>query len=189
MGKNKRRTFSVHDEIHNKDLEVDSQEELEFVKWLNVACKSGIILDFIYQPPAFKLSEAASVVNSKGKMKSLFREHEYTADFILYVDIDKYPELGDELRNYDSIKSSPEKHRYAYFIDVKGGFMNNGSGRSFSINQKWVYAKYHIYVHKLVPKDFFKKFGIIEEFQFTAKTKKPSKRYEGFPLITEVFNQ
>ena len=57
------------------------------------------------------------------------------------------------------------------------------------MNQKWLYSKYHIYVHKVVPKLFFKKFGIIEEFKFTEKTKKPSKKYMGYPMIDEIFKE
>ena len=185
MGKNKRRTISVRDEIHQKDLEVDSQEEQEFVRWLNEAVRLGIVGDFEYQPPPIQLSPSVKYQDFKtGKTKVLFREHVYTADFILYVDPKISPNIVCELKKDDPIKKKGDLE--AFYIDIKGGFMSNGSDRSFPMNQKWVYAKYGIYVHKLVPKDFFLKFGIIEDFKYTAKTKKPSKRYAGYPTIEEV---
>ena len=73
-------------------------------------------------------------------------------------------------------------------IDTKGTFASNDGGRSFSINQKWVYAKYKVYVHKLVPKVFFEKFGVPENCKLTAKTKKPRKAFEGFKDIKTCFD-
>ena len=66
------------------------------------------------------------------------------------------------------------------YIDVKGTFAKSDGGRSFSINQKWTYNKHGIYVYKLVPKDFFKLFGVPEACKLTAKTKKPRKMYLGY---------
>lgn len=187
MGKNKRRTFPVFDKKHNVELNVDSQEEQEFVRWLNVACDMNIINDFVYQPPSLKLSDGESYIDCDGKIRSLFREHVYTPDFLLYVNGEKGKSLMKEFKLSESIKSRPDKNIFAYYIDVKGTFTANDGGRSFSINQKWLFSKFKIYVYKLVPKDFFKKFGIIEEMQFTPKTKKPSKKYENYPLISEIF--
>ena len=187
MGKNKRRTLTVRDEVHGKDLEVDSQEEKEFVQWLNKAVKLDLVADFEYQPKSIQLSPSVKYKEYKtGKMKVLFREHVYTADFILYVDPKKNPDLVDELKIDDPLKKRGNLE--AFYIDIKGGFMSNGSDRSFPMNQKWVYEKYRIYIHKLVPKDFFMRFGIIEDFKYTEKTKKPSKRYAGYPTIEEVMS-
>jgi hypothetical protein len=51
------------------------------------------------------------------------------------------------------------------YIDVKGTF--NKTQRSFSIDQKIIYEKFGYYIYKLIPKDFMKKYGIIEEFLYT----------------------
>ncbi len=74
------------------------------------------------------------------------------------------------------------------YVDVKGMFARNDGGRSFSLNQKWTYQKYGVYVYKLVPKKFFLKVGIPEELLFTNKTGKPSKKFEGYPLMKDIFN-
>lgn len=186
MGKNRRSKFQVYDSLHKITLDVDSSEEVEFTKWLCRASELGIIQDFTYQPKSFKLSDAEHYVDSKGKMKTLFREHIYTADFLLSFDAEKYKDLAMEFKKCDSIQSKEGSN--CYYIDVKGGFQKD-AGRSFSMNQKWLYSKYHVYVHKVIPKMFFKKFGIIEEFKFTEKTKKPSKKYEGYQTIEEIFSK
>lgn len=187
MGKNKRRTFPVFDKKHNINLDVDSQEEQEFVVWLNTACDMGLINDFEYQPKSLKLSDAVSYIDCDGKTRSLFREHVYTPDFLLYVNGDSGKLLMKEFKMYETVKSRPDKNIFAYYIDVKGTFASNDGGRSFSINQKWIYSKLGVYIYKLVPKDFFKKFGIVEELRYTPKTKKLSKKYEGYSLISEIF--
>ena len=68
---------------------------------------------------------------------------------------------------------------------MKGSF--NRNQRSFSIDQKWTWQKEGYYIYKLEPKKFFRKFGILEEFLLTEKTKKPSKVFEGYPLLSEIF--
>lgn len=88
--------------------------------------------------------------------------------------------LIHEFKKTSEIKGYP-----AIYVDVKGGF--NKNARSFSIDQKFVYSKYGHYIYKLVPKEFMRKFGITEDLMFTSKTKKPSKKFEGYPLISEVF--
>ena len=186
MGKNRRRTFCVEDTFHGKTIEVDSQEEVEFTKWICRAVELGIIQNFTYQPKSFVLSDAQHYTDMNGKTRFLFREHVYTADFLIEFDAVKFSDLAKEFKKYDGVKSNPQSGKYLYYLDVKGGFQKD-SGRAFSMNQKWMYEKYHIYVHKVVPKEFFKKFGIIEEFKFTEKTKKPSKKYLGYPMVEEVF--
>lgn len=188
MGKNRRSKFSVFDSIHNKTLSVDSQEEVEFTKWLCRAIELGIIQDFTYQPKSFKLSDKVEYTTIKGKIKTLFREHIYTADFIIFFDRTKFTDLAEEFKCYSNFDSNIKMGKYAYYVDVKGGFQQD-AGRSFSMNQKWLFERFHVYVHKVVPKKFFAKFGIPEELRFTEKTRKPSKKYAGYLTIAEKFTE
>ena len=49
--------------------------------------------------------------------------------------------------------------------------------------------KHGIYIYKLVPKDFFKLFGVPKASTLTAKTKKPRKMFLGYPeMDASLFN-
>jgi len=111
----------------------------------------------------------------KGKEKTLFQDHVYSPDFLIRIN-EKCESLLSEFKvTFDN----------NIYVDVKGSF--NRNQRSFSIDQKWVYQKTGYYIYKLEPKMFFRKFGILEEFKFTQKTKKPSKVFAGYKTIEEVF--
>ena len=177
MGKNKRSSYTVLDTRTNQTVEVDSKEEILTYKWLLKALELGIIYSFEYQPKTFTLSDPVKYKDSKGKEKTLFREHVYSPDFLIEFNIMKYHQFKDEFKVMDNGNR--------IYIDVKGSF--NRTSRSFSVDRKWLYQKYGIYIYELQPKEFFKKFGILEEFKLTEKTKKPSKVFEGYPVITDIF--
>ncbi len=168
----------------NNNVDVDSLEEVEVFEWLLEAMKLGIVVDFEYQPSSYVLFEGAKYKDSKGKERCLFRDHIYSPDFSITFDVSNVRLLDEfKLPVIDDNRKTAK-----IVVDVKGAFMTNGSGRSFSLNQKWVFQKYGIYVYKLVPKEFFRKFGITESLMYTKKTRKPSSKYRGFPKIEEVFS-
>ena len=190
MGKNKKSKKIFFDEFLNSNIEIDSQEEYQFYNWIIEAKKMNIILDYIYQPNSFLLTEKTLYTplfnNPKNKEKHLFAEHIYTADFKIIIDY-KYGEIFSKYFKLSKNNLNADGNIEIY-IDVKGGFMSNDSGRSFSINQKLVYEKYKILISKLVPKDFFLKLGCPKNLFFTEKTHKKSKVFENFPTIESVFN-
>lgn len=109
------------------------------------------------------------------KERTLFQDHVYSPDFMIRVD-PRRQELVDEFKVLSD---------GCVYVDVKGSF--NRNQRSFSIDQKWTYQKYGHYIYKLEPKRFFRKFGILDRFMFTRKTGKPSKVFEGYPTVEQVF--
>ena len=132
----------------------DSKEEIDFYKWALELQQSGYISKIIYHPEPLELSgravktiEVKLKTKIKEKDKFLLNPHEYTADFILYPN-EKFWELGVKL------EVSPDGLIY---IDVKGTWNKYESDTKFSINQKWVYQKYGIFVNKVIPKKLFKK--------------------------------
>lgn len=177
-GKNKRNQIPCYDSRIKQYVLVDSIEEVETYKWLLLALKLGIITDFKYQPERFTLSEPIKYTNSKGKQKSLFQEHVYSPDFLITIN----PNCDILLDEFKVLKDNQ------IYIDVKGEFARNDGGRAFSLNQKWMYQKYGLYIYKLIPKKFFLKMGIPEELRYTNKTRKPSKKFAGYPLEKDVFN-
>ena len=68
-------------------------------------------------------------------------------------------------------------------VDVKGTFMRNDGGRSFSINQKLMMAVHNIYVQKFVPKEAFKKLGVPKRCLTTMKSGKASKVFKGMNYL------
>lgn len=182
-GKNKRRQLTCFDEIHSQALSVDSQEEVDTLAWLTEACKLSVINDFSYQPPSYKLFEAERYTDVTGKDKSLFREHIYTPDWILSFSPSAQLMLAKEFKVPYSELSNTD---CSVLIDSKGTF--NVTERAFGYNQKWVWQKFKTYIYKLVPKAFFKKFGVPEKCILTAKTKKPRKMFQGFQTVKKIFS-
>lgn len=186
MGKNKRRQIAYFDSVHNVNVECDSQEEIDVFNWMIEAVNRGLVIDFAYQPPSYKLSDTVKYIGLDNKERTLFREHIYSPDFKLTFCPAKAMKLAKELKV--SINQA-DANELPVYIDVKGTFARSDGGRSFSINQKWVMQKHGIYIYKLVPKDFFKLFGVPKASTLTAKTKKPRKMFLSYPeMDVSLFN-
>ena len=182
MGKNKRRQLLVEDTVHDVQLSVDSAEEVDCVNWLCEAVQLSIINDFTYQPLAFQLFDSVKYQDINNKTKTLFREHIYTADFCIMFSPSAQLILAKEFKVPYSSLSCNECSAY---VDCKGTF--NTQARSFGYNQKWTWQLFKTYIYKLVPKDFFKLFGVPQKSRLTEKTRKPRKMFLGFKSISETF--
>ena len=157
-----------------------SDEELEVYCWLKETESFNLVSDIEYQPEAFSLCSRASVqvkkqLKTKIKMvdKFLFHAHVYTPDF----EFEAMPAIG---RLFVSPLFAPNK---PVVIDVKGSFNPYGDPKQFSINQKWVWDKYGVYVEKIVPEKLFKKSYVPEICRLTPKRRGPVKEYIGVPVI------
>ena len=184
MGKNKRKQISCFDEFHNVEVQCDSVEECDFIQWCSEMAQMNLIYDFIYQPESIKLFDKVDYIAYDGKKKFLFREHIYSPDFIIQINPKTSQILCKELKiPYEAMNLES----FSVYLDVKGTFQKSDGGRSFSLNQKWVYQKTGIYVMKLIPKDFFQKCGCPSNCFLTQKTKKPRKIYAGMKSIQQIF--
>lgn len=166
-------------------IDFDSDEELEFWCWLKEAEKYGLVSDIKYQPPAFKLSDRATIKfdkHMKTKIstvnKFILHPHEYTPDFYFVIESIKIKKLNFFIENNG-------KHNDYMIVDVKGGFNKFGDPKQFSINQKWVFAKFGYYVQKVVPAKLFKASFVPEIARLTPKIKKPVEKYRGVLSISE----
>ena len=74
-------------------------------------------------------------------------------------------------------------------IDVKGTFMSNDGGRSFSINQKMMMMVHNVYINKFVPKEAFKKLGVPKRCMTTMKSGKASKVFKSFNFLESVLKK
>ena len=117
------------------------------------------------------------------KTKFLMHPHIYTADFIVTFNASnaklmEYLSKAFKLR-VDDVKDGI----LTLVVDVKGTFMSNDGGRSFSINQKMMMMVHNIYVNKVVPKELFKKIGVPKRCTTTMKTGKASKVFKGMNFL------
>lgn len=146
--------------IYN-NITYDSKEEVEFAQWCDEAQRLGVINNYTYHCVEYLLSEK----------NDFFRKHIYTPDFSI--------EINDKYKNLFPMQTM--------VIDVKGAFAKHDGERSFRINQKWVYDKYKVYIHKVIPKEWFEKYGVPELCRFTEKTKKERECYKNFNTIEKLF--
>ncbi len=147
-------------------MNFDSKEERYFYWWAQELIRFDIITYFRYQPKGFKLFKGTTITYKhktvrKRKIQTvdLLKGHEYTADFLIYWnpkvrDILFFP--WNEEGNY-SFKKYPfianySKAKDCYFsvIDVKGTYNQNDAWRRFSIDQKWVFQNFGVFVQKII---------------------------------------
>lgn len=158
-------------------INFDSNEQIDFYKWLIQAKNNSIVEDFVYQPQAFKLFDQG-VFNGK----IILRPHVYTPDYLVLFNQDFF-QKSSILRGI--FKYSDKQH----YLDVKGGFNSYGSHTDFSINRKWVFSLYQKYVYKIQIDPFFQKTFVPQESRYTDKLKKLRQKYRHFKTIQQYLAQ
>lgn len=153
-----------------------SQEEGDFMKWLQEAKELGMVLSFEHQPAPFILSEEVRLKGMAGT-KTIW-PHTYTPDFLVHF----HPEAPKLLKSNRVVLQGN-----MVFIDTKGTFANpyTGGERAFTINRKWVWKEYKVWVEKVVPKQWFQKTFVPEACRYTLKgeVRKP---YLNAPSIEDM---
>lgn len=162
--------------IYN-NIQFDSQEEIDFQKFLEEGKQIGLIKDWVYHPQSFILiPKAVTLIN--GKTKVLYREHKYTPDWIFTASL-KFDKLNHGLK-----KNSDN----TYIVDIKGMYNRHGGDRIFPLNAKLMYKEYQLHVNKLIPDLFFKNINIVPEgvrFMQNRKTPTLKKAYEKIGTFAE----
>jgi hypothetical protein len=158
-----------------------SDEEKQFYAWLLEAQGAGLVSNIEYEPGSYVLSEKVSMlVEKKLKTKSKFIEkhllypHVYTTDFEFIIN--HTPLLKHIIKTENKTK---------VYVDTKGTFLNRGAEQEFSMNRKWMFQKYGIYVNKIVPKDLFGNTWVPESWRMTPKTNKPVKSFLRFKTLLD----
>jgi len=165
----------------------DSEEERLFYLYCVELKENGFIDSFDYQPEPFLLS--SDVVYSwkkelktktKNMESNLLRNHIYTIDFKIYWNESArgifFNEIEDEvlLSKIPFVAQDKISH-----VEVKGSFDFNNMTRLATVNIKWVYDKWGIYINKIIPNGkktcLFAKTFVPKEAMLTVKTKKPKK--------------
>ena len=157
-----------------------SDEEWWVYNWLIEAQEYNLLGEITYQPGPFVLSERAGMTiqkqlktKTKTVDKFLFHPHVYTPDFSFFLKsgvLEKYFKLPQ---------------RDCVVVDVKGAFNPYGDPKQFSINCKWMWAKYEVFVEKIIPEKLFKKTWVPETCRVSPKLKKNVKKYLKTPVIAD----
>ena len=113
---------------------------------------------------------------SKQVQKHLLHPHKYTADFYFTLTM-----KGERL----NIPFIINENTGGAVIDVKGAFNQHGGDREFSINQKWTYEKYGVFVNKVIPEKLFKSTWCPQGARLTSKTRQIKKKYAKCKTIEE----
>ena len=171
-GKNGRSTVEAY------GINFDSKEELEFHEWVLEAQSLGFIESFSYQPTTFVLFEGEK--NTKGKYT--IRPHVYSPDYHI-IFTDKWVEF----RRKNKLKVFDKFDEKDVYVDVKSNWNPHSGDREFSLNMKWCYYRYHIYVHKVKMPNFFKQAWLPKNCVFTRKTHKVSMRFNGIKTFSTKY--
>lgn len=192
-GKNKN-AKEIPFEIDGHTYMLDSQEEWCMFNWIKEMKERGLLLDYVYQPEHYDLSPRYEYTpypvktdkNGQFKKKFLMHPHIYTADFILRFDARNLQLMAYLAQAFKLRLDDVKDNELTLVVDVKGTFMSNDGGRSFSINQKLMMAVHNIYVNKFVPKVAFKKLGVPKRCTTTMKSGKASKVFKGMNFMETV---
>ena len=167
----------------------DSPEEL-YVSWyLDEMIEAGYVIKYDYQPDSFALSSKGTYgwrkklkTKNKDMVSTLLQEHVYTADFEVMWEPSAVSlllkALGGTLKGrltpFWAEITSPDSNIISTW-EVKPLFDRNNMTRLFTINQKWVYDKYGIYVQKIIPQKLFKDTFTPERYLLTDSGKQKRK--------------
>ena len=142
--------------------EFDSWDEYHFYLWILDAKELGLILEAKFYPKAFHLSDEVQwtkEVQLKTKVrydkKKLLGQHVYTADAVI-----KFSVLFSVLfPSYDLHRDTEELDNFTAWFDVKPSvnpkYLKFSSGKTFPLNQKWVYQRHGIFVNRVMMKVLF----------------------------------
>lgn len=135
---------------------LDSEEELDFCRWIAEARTLGLVTSMEYHPRTFDLSDSLTLMRtvhlktkSKPGKRHVFHAHVYTPDF--YISVTE--EFGAWLRDHADIFPERGNDGKGIFVEIKGAWLQNDR---FPLNQKWVWQVHGILINKVVCDKLFK---------------------------------
>lgn len=162
---------------NTSNLDVDSNEELYIVWWLEELRDNGYVVSY-ERCVSFVLSDNIQLTKTKKQKKGckqviaqLLSGHNYTPDFKVFwheTAIGVFVSLNLDL----PLNGFWENGKLISYVEVKPAFDQNNMTRLFKINQKWIYQVYHIFINLIVPIKLFEKTFVPKRFLFTNKTNK-----------------
>lgn len=158
-------------------IEFDSDAEVEFFMFLEDLKKNKLIKDFIYQPPTYtlipKVTEIKTVqlkTKTKQVEKTLYRAHEYTADFLIKI----IPETFEKIDPKHVLRINNDN---TILVDIKGTYNDYGGDRIYKIHEKMMYYFFKLHLNKVVPEEYFKAIKIApDRIRWMKNRKSPTLR-------------
>ena len=110
--------------------------------WIKEMKERGLLLDYVYQPehydlsPRYEYTPYPVMKDKKGNVKTKFlmHPHVYTDDFKLMFDANNLNLMNYLGQVFKLRLDDVQDGVLTLVVDVKGTFMSNDGGRSFSIN-------------------------------------------------------
>ena len=156
-----------------------SKEEIYFLWWLDELKEAGFIHKYYYEPRSYILSEkemrkTVKQLKTKEKIeeRELLKKHEYTPDFVIIWSVSADLPFLTLLESMDlfsqgGIYCQRQGVDFQSFIDVKGTFNQRRGDQEFSLNRKWMYQRYKIFVNKVVPSKLFERTFTPDRYLYT----------------------
>lgn len=137
--------------------DVRSEEEIQFVWWLQEATRAGFVDSWDYEQYKFHLLKAqtySETIQLKTKKKlverKLFQDVEYMPDFTVELTCEGVEAFRKAFRHSVALGQS------IIYVDTKGEYVKfHSDTQHFQLVRKLVYANHNIYVERVVPSKFF----------------------------------
>lgn len=168
--------------------ELASDEEMYFLWWLVDLYKAGYIHTVLHEPAPFELGdgmehkwEEEMKTKTKYHTENVLQPNEYTTDFVVYwtpkaygifvVNLDDKRKIMSGKKRTIDIGYERDRYHMAY-CEIKGDFDNNNMTRLATINIKWVWHRYKVYVNLHKVPTLFKKTFTPERYIYNNKNGK-----------------
>lgn len=144
----------------------DSNQEMYFAYWLEDLKQKGLVIDYVYEPAPFILSNDVKIqwnkqlkTKQKSQESKILSSLQYTIDFKVV-----WSEETDSILTYTdggTYDSSPTKLIYRdsnniSYIEIKPSFNYQNMNRHVKVKIAWVYDKYGKYIQIISPFKLFR---------------------------------
>lgn len=170
------------------DCSFESDEEKYFTWMLEELKEAGYVIEwgrpnnsfFLSQQIKYTKETKRKTLSNKIEERELLAQHVYTPDYVIIWDV-KAVDLFVHVLELSEIVTCPfyghyDASGYVYsIIEIKPVFDRHNMTREFTINKKWVYQTYGVYIDLIKVPLIFKQFFLPKHYLFTDKNKVPRK--------------
>lgn len=176
-----------------KGIKFDSDEEVFFAAWLEELKLAGFVTSWKKQKlpiyltkglkiPYTKRIELKTKTKFEEKEKILLKPSEYTMDFIIDFSWEGHKKFVSAIEISKNFKPNAlfftNRELNAdepVYVEVKPSFDQNNMERLFRNNQKFIWAKFKVFINLIEPLELFKKTFMPTAIAPYFKYKKPPK--------------